>query len=253
MNILELLEEAPINADLGLKISEGKFPGVSIDRMLGYSGAGNISTSFRELWGQGGIFYWPASAQDVEIVSNNENDLAASTGAHKIIVEGLSSTYALVSEEVTLNGTTAVDLETSFLRINKMYVSVHGTSNANLGNITLRIDGEGATLLYMAAGDNQSFNATRTIPLGYTGVLINWFWNFHHTSAMTGRCIIEKKIFGGYWSPVDMLACSHFTVMQKTRDFAPIIFPAKSDMRVKALASTSGSSMFVGDLILLPD
>lgn len=131
-----------------------------------------------------GVYRTPTSPVALEIVSDSVDDTAAGTGARKVTIEGISNTNGDWSKEtqtVTLNGTTAVAVPNSMLRVFRMYVAEAGsyanqTTPSHSSTITLRESGAGQgwaeIISFGTFGLGQSEIAAYTVPSGYTGYLL---------------------------------------------------------------------------------
>lgn len=83
------------------------------------------------------------------MLSDSVNDTAAGTGARTVFISGLDSNYDVISETVTLNGTSAVQTVRSYLRVNSFLIMSAGSGKTNAGSITLRVTGGGSTQALM--------------------------------------------------------------------------------------------------------
>lgn len=110
----------------------------------------------------------PSSAESWEIVSDNVNDTAAGTGARTVSITTLDGSYAEVTQTITLNGTTAVALTGTHLRINSATVVTAGSGGVNTGLLTIRVSGGGAARAYLSAGDGILNQCKYTVPAGHT-------------------------------------------------------------------------------------
>ena len=149
----------------------------------------NVSTTFVPV-ARGGVYQTPTAAAALEIVSSDANDTAAGTGARTVTIIGLDSTWAEVTQTVSMNGTTAVALGTNLIRVYEMYVATSGsygtaTTPSHLGTITLQGSGGGATWLQIYVGNfprGISQCGVTTIPTGKTGLI-----NFHYISVESNK------------------------------------------------------------------
>lgn len=93
-----------------------------------------------DIWNAGGMLVWQEAAQTVSIVSDNAADDGnpdSNLGAHKVLILGLSPTFVLDQEEVTMEGLTPVLTTKLFIRVYRMVVTQVGTYHgANIGTIT---------------------------------------------------------------------------------------------------------------------
>jgi len=103
----------------------------------------------------GGAYAYPSSAVQMTLVSTT-------TDTQTVYVMGLDANYNLLSEYITLNGTTGVTTVNSYLRINGLFI----TNGVNAGTITCK----NSTVLYaqINPGIGQSQMSIYTVPNGYT-------------------------------------------------------------------------------------
>ncbi len=103
---------------------------------------------------------FPSSAVNLEVLSSSNSDIISGIGAQTILVSGLDNTFSEYStdEVVFLNGTTPVALTRQYLRINRFVALTAGSSQSNIGNLILRMNGGGDILGYIPAslGVNQT-------------------------------------------------------------------------------------------------
>jgi len=104
----------------------------------------------------------------------NAADTAAGAGARGITIEGLDETGAEASETVATAGASASSAtSTTFIRVNRFYVSAVGTYGvANTAIVTLENGGGGTDLGIIGVEEGQSQTCHYTIPLAKTGYLL---------------------------------------------------------------------------------
>lgn len=160
-------------------VGKGLIPGHSILHKFGY---GSVGTSLTPVTSSL-TYQTPTSAAALEILSSDANDTAAGTGARTVYVEGLDASGDILTETVTMNGTAAVALANSFLRVFTMYVATSGTyasvsAPSNVGTITLRGSGGGSTWAVInvdgAFGLGRSLISPYTVPNGYTAHVLSY-------------------------------------------------------------------------------
>ncbi len=116
-----------------------------------------------------------AAATTVRVkAGGNAADTVAGAGAQGITIEGLDETGAAVSEtEVTAGASASTATTTTFMRINRFYVSAVGTYGvANTAIVTLENGAGGTDLGIIGVEEGQSQTCHYTIPLGKTGYLL---------------------------------------------------------------------------------
>jgi hypothetical protein len=137
-----------------------------------------VGTSFVPI-SRGGIYQTPTTATALEILSSDANDTAAGSGARTVTIVGLNSSWAEVSQTVSMNGTTAVAVPTSLLRVSRVFVATSGTyatqsAPSHVGTLTLRVSGGGATWAIVYATDfprGSSQIGAYTVPSGKTALI----------------------------------------------------------------------------------
>jgi hypothetical protein len=238
-----------------LQVARGQVDGHKTLFKFGING--DVGTSVETVWAQGGIYVYPASATVMKISSSSADDAAAGTGARTISIAGLDE----ISETVILDGQTAVNTVNSYLRISRMFVvtagsgaTAAGTIYAGTGTVT---SGVPATVYGMIAlNANQTQMAFWTVPAGYTFYLTGLFYTSGNTNAnaWTNFQLIQRPLGGVFrqQSSSRVPGNGDFVIDLHT----PIAFTEKTDIEVRAVASTSPSNVsaeFEGIYIKNPD
>ena len=162
--------------DFYLAVAKGDFTGYSNVSKFGYNptvGSGN----YESIWEGSNAYPWMSAADQLEVLSSDANDTSAGTGARTVELQGLDSSWNILTETVTMNGTSAVTTTGSFLRIFRARVVTAGTSLRNEGEITIRDQDTSTTRALITNGvtdgNGQTLMAVYTIPAGKTGYIIN--------------------------------------------------------------------------------
>jgi hypothetical protein len=147
-----------------LQVARTQVDGHSTVNIYGYGAA--ITTSTIPAWENATAYTFPTVAATMNLVST------VNTGGDKtgtsILIQGLDANYAVISETLTLNGTTAVVTTKSYLRINSISVSAV-TAGANpTGVITLKDLTNTTTYAQIAAGFGRSQMSIYTVPANST-------------------------------------------------------------------------------------
>ena len=242
-----------------LQVARGQVDGHKALFKFGING--DVGTSVETVWAQGGTYAYPASATVMKISSSSADDAAAGTGARTISIAGLDANYNEISETVILDGQTAVNTVNSYLRISRMFVvtagsgaTAAGTIYAGTGTVT---SGVPATVYGMIAlNANQTQMAFWTVPAGYTLYLTGLFYTSGNTNAnaWTNFQLIQRPLGGVFrqQSSSRVPGNGDFVVDLHT----PLAFTEKTDIEVRAVASTSPSNVsaeFEGIYIKNPD
>ena len=242
-----------------LQVARGQVDGHKTLFKFGING--DVGTSVETVWAQGGTYVYPASATVMKISSSSADDASAGTGARTIAIFGLDADYNEISESVLLDGQTAVNTGNSYLRISRIYVTTAGsgataagTIYAGTGTVT---SGVPATVYGMIAlNANQTQMAFWTVPAGYTLYLTGLFCTSGNTNAnaWTNFQLIQRPLGGVFrqQSSSRVPGNGDFVVDLHT----PLAFAEKTDIEVRAVASTSPSNVsaeFEGIYIKNPD
>lgn len=132
------------------------------------------SSSFEDVWFGGGNMVWQTTAEQVNVASTNVNDTAAGTGARSVFIEGLDQDYNIITETVTLNGTTDVLTTNSYLRINRAYTVGVGSLEENQGDITFTGDTSTDVFASIQSLHGQTQKAQYTVPAGFKISIYRW-------------------------------------------------------------------------------
>lgn len=151
--------------------------------MFGYNS--DIDTGAYELIAaQGGAITILSAASTLTIVSDSTNDTSAGTGARTIAVVGIDANKELVTEVVTMNGTTNVVTTSTWLGVNRIAVLSAGASQYNEGNITVTATTGGSIQSYVPATDSLSQKLAYHVPST-------------HKAAITRVVLRASKATGG--------------------------------------------------------
>lgn len=105
------------------------------------------------------------TAAALDVISSSTSDAAAGTGARRVLICGLNQNYVYQTEEVALNGQTAVSTTKTFLRVFAAECTTAGTGLVNAGAIYVYKTGTGGTITGGVPGTLTS--AWLMIPVGY--------------------------------------------------------------------------------------
>ena len=162
-------------SDFGVDIVKGEVPGHTVIHKFGRNSA--VSSSFVPIC-ESGFFRTPTTNTALEVVSTDADDNASGAGARTIYYEGLqvqSGSLVVVSDVVELDGTTAVALPDSLIRLYRWYVASSGvyasqSVGSHQGDITIQESGAGNVWSKIAIntfGRGQSQIGAYTVPTGY--------------------------------------------------------------------------------------
>ena len=233
--------------------------------LLGRQPAAN--TTEYPLWYNAGVYTWPTAAMRMEVVSSSANDASPSgSGARTVKVTYLDSNFAVKSETITLNGTTAVaTVATDIYRILDFRVMTAGSGLKSAGTIDIRNLADTPIYARIITGDNEAQQAIYTVPADK--FLILYKGNIGLGSSAAGKYGIFKiytnydhvnDVISGYGaSGVYYCAWQMLTMDSSVPiDFTcgrsgGLIIPPKSDVIMTVIGTASGlaNAWFKGELI----
>ena len=150
------------SASFEWQVAFGNIPNATQVNVFGYSDT--IANTYCISWENSPLDYvYLNTAQSLSVNSTSTSDNSNA----KILITGLDSNWAPLSEVVTLNGTAVVTTTNAFLRVNSMAMTQPGTGqNTNLGTITAYY---GTTqLAKIAAQIGRSQMSQYSVANGYT-------------------------------------------------------------------------------------
>jgi len=220
------------SAPWDLQVARGKVPGVTQINIFGYSNT--VSTTFVDLW-EDGQYSFPAATQTMNVYSSSASDAGAT-----ILISGLNANYDMISETVTLAGTSNVSTTTQFLRVNSMQVVTANVNQiTNIGAITLK-NAANVAMIHPQVGRMQ--NSWYSVPNNYSFYVrsINAFTGETKTGATPSwfyyRVKNHNNITGMHY---DVLTTS-FQNEYKVQRTNPVRYTQKSDIEWQFKSSENG-------------
>ena len=161
---------AHISSEFLAEVVFGSINGYSYVRKFGQQADLDTADGNVPVWNVKTLDYpFPTSGSTISLVSSSAADLLASSGASQIRIFGIGNDWAYLDEYVTMNGTDAVVTSGTYRRIFRMYTTLVGAHDANVGDITAT---HGAsTIAQIDADAGQTLMCIYTIASGTTGYL----------------------------------------------------------------------------------
>lgn len=187
------------------------------------------------IWDAGGVYVYPSSAVAMTVTSG----AGATDNGVAITVQGLDSNYNEVSEEVTLASTGTATTTQTFLRVYRAFVS---GSQAITANTT--IANGGTTYAQINNGENQTLMALWTVPAGYTAYLLDTkITAFTEQNNKVATINVNARRENGVFRTADKFDVFAAAITQNYK--CPIPFPEKTDIEVRAVATSSNADLRV--------
>jgi len=222
-------------------IAEGDVEGHLPVRRFGHNPS--VGTSIETVDATSDLYVDLTSAEILKVVSTSANDTSAGTGMQSVFIQGLDTNYALQSEVVSLNGTTAVNTTKSYIRVLAFYGQTVGTTAANEGIIDITNNAGTNVLCRMPVGEGRCNAAIFTVPAGYNFYMTSWYGS--ENSSKGSDITLWKREFGdGGWQMIRL-----FTILDNVFDTeiqSPLRFTEKIDIQIRAKATLAGANVAAG-------
>ena len=127
----------------------------------------NIGTSTETIANFSTLWTPPTVARTISFVSTSASDSAAGIGIRSFILSGVNASRELISETITLNGTTPVVSTLLYLGVNSILAASWGSSGVAVGNVTGTATTENTTQVQIEAGQLNSAQIIYHVPVGY--------------------------------------------------------------------------------------
>jgi len=230
-----------------LQVSRGQIPGHYFVHKFGYNSV--IGTDTETVWAQGGLYVYPTTASTMYISSSSTADTSAGTGARTATVSGLDANFDEISETVSLNGQTGVQLNgaLNWYRVNRVVVNTAGSGGANAGVLYV---GTEATptggvpvnkYATVAIGDNQTLMCLWTVPRGYTAYLHQKDVSASSSAGKFAIFSLLARPDGGVFNIKDRVVLANNSTAISY--WNPIPFTEKTDVEIRAQADSAGGTI----------
>lgn len=155
-------------------IAEGDIPNHTAWTKIGFNGA--LGSSQEDIWTVGGVYVFPNTPMQMEVVSSSASDAAEGTGIRTMRIFYLTTDFTEATEDITLNGTTPVaTVATNIYRINHARTLTCGSNGAAVGDIDIRHLSDTPIYGRIAAGYNRLRQFIYTVPKGKKLFIFNVF------------------------------------------------------------------------------
>jgi len=230
--------------DYLLAMAEGDIVGHT--GFMKFGRVSGVNNTLVDVWaGEGGtasLYVFPPSAIQMNVVSSSPNDDLGNTGIEKIMIVGLDSTYDEISEEITMDGVTAVTTTKSFLRINSCYATQTGSVGSAVGTITVKNTANTITYSVISIELTACRQMIYTVPVGKTLYLTS----ITTASGAGGNALKlnatvftpKVKLFGStVFLPQGELLTLNSDIVRNLE--VPSVIPEKSDLKMSVIGDYS--------------
>jgi len=214
-----------------LQVSRGLVDGHK--RIFKFGFNSDIDDSIEDIWDGGGVYTYQGSALAMTATSGG----GATDNGVQVTIQGLDASYNEVSEAVTLAGSGSATTTQTYLRVFRAFISGSQEPTDNID-----IDNGGTTYARISSGHNQTLMALWTVPAGYTAYLlqtdITAFTEQNNKFAVAEFQTREQNKVFRTQDKFAIVSTVHHQQYQ-----APLPIPEKTDMRVRAVGSSSSANI----------
>ena len=250
----------------GLAIAKGDVAGSTFIHKFGNAPDFNTADGEVDIWdgaddsGSNLMTYTFSSTADIDSLSSSDNG-----DTQDIEVQGLDSSYNLVTQTITLTGQTRKALDTDLIRVFRLknvgttdlagtvycFVNVETTGGVpnTLANIRAQVDN----------GNNQTLMAIYTVPAGKTGYMRNWYASTAGANKSSNYVIrMKARPFGQVFQTKHLSAIADDGSSTALHTYIePEVFAEKTDIvmsaQMKAVGGTLASVSAGFDIVLVDD
>jgi hypothetical protein len=216
-----------------LQVARNQIMGHQLVSLFGYQAAiGNTSIP---VWENATAYTYITTASTLTLISTSASDNTSAS----VLINGLDTNFAPISEVLFLNGTTGVTTVNSYLRVNSLILVSPGTSQvSNVGVITLK---QSANIVaQINAGIGKSQSTVYTVPAGYTFYLelaeVNSNNAYTGSDYITYRVVAKNNVNGVQLNVLQQPFVSIYVVNRSTVPFA---YTEKTDIQWQLQTSTA--------------
>jgi lipoprotein-anchoring transpeptidase ErfK/SrfK len=218
-------------------IEPSNFKGLLYKEKFGFNPSVPAGGTFEDIWfNSTDIQYLANGVEEFHTVQSSGNDNGVgSSGAQKIIIEGLSSDGTEISEEVILNAAVDPVTKLKYWRINRSYVTDVGSNGTNENNITITAQTAGTVQAAIGATLGQTEKSQYTIPKGKEVRIFSW--TVSCGKAEDFDCELITREYGKGWRVRKRILVFQNEYVSECF----IQLPALADIKVRATSITTAS------------
>lgn len=207
-------------------------------------GIGTSTTNLSTVWNNGSMYSYPASAITMTVSSSSATDVYESGGAEIVQIEGLNANWDTVTEQVQMNGRTAVTTTNSYIRINSMNViqGVLNVGNIYIGTGTVTT-GEPANVYgEIVATYGSSLQSFYSVPRNHTAYMING--SIACGTTASNKYVTASLLLRPFGKVLTTAMITTLATGQNSYQFnAPIRIEGKSDIEARTKSSSGTDSV----------
>lgn len=248
--------------DFLTEVAKGNVPGHSLWTIYGKNEDIDTGSTPEDIWLAGGRYtgHPTGSPETVQLFSSNAADTSAGTGVRTVRIYGLltSSSTSITTEDVTMNGVTAVASVGTWYRVFRVLGLTFGSGGTNAGVVTCRHSSTTANVFAaIAAGKGISQVCAFTIPSSAKGYLLafNAGISISGGSSLSATSVIESRRLssGGFTDRIELRLTG--TLRADIVYQSKPVFQASADVRVaiETVSSNNATATATMQILVVED
>jgi len=169
--------------DFYFEVARGNVPGHSAIIIRGHNPDVDSGAAAEEDLAEFGNITYLSTSETMDIASTDTSDAPGGDGMLTMNVSGIANDGTVLTENVTMNGSTNVTTTGSYLRVNTMTALTAGATGWNEGNITATASTAGTIQCEMDATEGVSQNSHYTVASSQTFMLTQVEFNAARNAA----------------------------------------------------------------------
>jgi hypothetical protein len=187
------------------------------------------------------------------VVSTSVQDKASGTGSVKVRITYLNSAYELKTEDVTLNGTTAVNTVATDIRFIEKFQVIQGAAAVGAIKLMTAAAGGGTEFCGIGIGTYDAFLCHHYVPAGKSGYVYAWQACVDDETKfkLMGRANYDGNVVDEHWDLHNLMGITtppgHLEFMKYLN---AVPFSEKAYIRVTVVPNQATSTTIRGDLLI---
>jgi len=191
--------------------------------------------SVQTIWDGVTEYVFPSDSGESLIITSSSG-----TDNQSVIIMGLDENFEQQSQEITLSGTSNVNVPSTWTRVFRAY---NNDSTDFAGDVSIKSSNEVNTYAKILSNNNQTLMCVYTIPANYTGKLVKFNLSAHNTSSANSLSVVvhlKTREYGKVFRTRNVKGFSDTSPASEQLVF-PLVLAPKTDIIFNKV-STSATS-----------
>lgn len=201
--------------------------------------------------------YTEQDAEDQRSVKSSSNqDKPSGSGAAKVRITYLNSSYQLKTEDIELDGTTRIPTVATDIRFVEKFQVIQGAAAAGAISLLETDSGPQNEFVGIASGTYDAFLCHHYVPDGYSGYVYGWGGSVDDEASfkLMGRSTYGPNMVDEHWDLIKLSGiASPPGLLTFDRKLVALPFSEHAYIRTTVVPSQSSSTVIRGELLIWED